>query len=426
MSVGPVDAQAATDYQETADFLLQTGALPAVRHFHGDRHVLQRSLPLSTDHEHPVSRHDRPSPGLETLAPVGPILDKPYIAAFARAHEEAGFDRILVGYWSDQPDGFLVAAAAGPATSRIGLLLAHRPGFVAPTLAARKLATLEHLLDGRLAVHIISGGSDADQRKDGDYLDHDQRYARSDEFIELLKRTWTSTEPFDFHGAHYRVSTPSRPSVRRNRTFRYFGGSSEAALKVAGKQADVFMLWGEPWHRPPKPSPLCANRRASNGREVEFSLSFRPILGRTEDEAWAKAEAIRASAGARLGEAGFPKGKPQSVGASVCSRRWSRASASTSAFGPESPGWSVAGTTPPPWLVPRNRWPTLCSPTTTWACAISSFAVSIPRRCRGIWPRADPADPRQSRRARAPARHGLIPWPSCRLPRRRSMNGCQN
>lgn len=83
----------------------------------------------------------------ETHAPVGPILDKPYIAAFARAHEEAGFDRILVGYWSDQPDGFLVAAAAGLATSRIGLLLAHRPGFVAPTLAARKLATLEHLLE---------------------------------------------------------------------------------------------------------------------------------------------------------------------------------------------------------------------------------------------------------------------------------------
>ncbi|WP_073665544.1 LLM class flavin-dependent oxidoreductase [Pseudomonas aeruginosa] len=210
----------------------------------------------------------------ETLAPVGPILDKPYIAAFARAHEEAGFDRILVGYWSDQPDGFLVAAAAGLATSRIGLLLAHRPGFVAPTLAARKLATLEHLLDGRLAVHIISGGSDADQRKDGDYLDHDQRYARSDEFIELLKRTWTSTEPFDFHGAHYRVEhafSAIRPQQKPHIPV-YFGGSSEAALKVAGKQADVFMLWGEPL-------------------------------------------AQRASAGARLGEAGFPKGKPQSVGA---------------------------------------------------------------------------------------------------------------
>lgn len=253
----------------------------------------------------------------ETHAPVGPILDKPYIAAFARAHEEAGFDRILVGYWSDQPDGFLVAAAAGLATSRIGLLLAHRPGFVAPTLAARKLATLEHLLDGRLAVHIISGGSDADQRKDGDYLDHDQRYARSDEFIELLKRTWTSTEPFDFHGAHYRVEhafSAIRPQQKPHIPV-YFGGSSEAALKVAGKQADVFMLWGEPLAQAAETISAVREQARSNGREVEFSLSFRPILGRTEDEAWAKAEAIRASAGARLGEAGFPKGKPQSVGA---------------------------------------------------------------------------------------------------------------
>lgn len=316
----------------------------------------------------------------ETLAPVGPILDKPYIAAFARAHEEAGFDRILVGYWSDQPDGFLVAAAAGLATSRIGLLLAHRPGFVAPTLAARKLATLEHLLDGRLAVHIISGGSDADQRKDGDYLDHDQRYARSDEFIELLKRTWTSTEPFDFHGAHYRVEhafSAIRPQQKPHIPV-YFGGSSEAALKVAGKQADVFMLWGEPLAQAAETISAVREQARSNGREVEFSLSFRPILGRTEDEAWAKAEAIRAKRRRAPGRGRFPRASRRASAPSVCSRRWSRASASTSAFGPESPGWSVAGTTPPPWLVPRNRWPTPCSPTTTWACAISSFAVSIP------------------------------------------------
>src|SRR5690606_40109112 len=113
----------------------------------------------------------------------------------------AGFDRILVGYWSDQPDGFLVTALAGLSTSRINFLLAHRPGFVAPTLAARKLATLENLLDGRLAVHIISGGSDAEQRKDGDYLDHDQRYARTDEFIDILRRVWTSAQPLDQKGA---------------------------------------------------------------------------------------------------------------------------------------------------------------------------------------------------------------------------------
>ncbi len=253
----------------------------------------------------------------ETLAPVGPILDKPYIAAFARAHEEAGFDRILVGYWSDQPDGFLVAAAAGLATSRIGLLLAHRPGFVAPTLAARKLATLEHLLDGRLAVHIISGGSDADQRKDGDYLDHDQRYARSDEFIELLKRTWTSTEPFDFHGAHYRVEhafSAIRPQQKPHIPV-YFGGSSEAALKVAGKQADVFMLWGEPlaqaaetisavreqarleWSRSGIQPVVPAHPRAHGGRG----------LGQGRGDTRKRRRAP--------GRGRLPKGKPQSVGA---------------------------------------------------------------------------------------------------------------
>ena len=87
----------------------------------------------------------------ETIAPVGPIFDRDYIVRFAQTHEAAGFDRLLVGHWSDQPDGFLVTALAGLSTQKIQYLLAHRPGFVSPTLAARKFATLEHLLGGRLA-----------------------------------------------------------------------------------------------------------------------------------------------------------------------------------------------------------------------------------------------------------------------------------
>lgn len=124
----------------------------------------------------------------ETIAPVGPIFDRDYIVRFAQTHEAAGFDRLLVGHWSDQPDGFLVTATAGLSTQKIQYLLAHRPGFVSPTLAARKFATLEHLLGGRLAVHIISGGNDAEQRRDGDYLDHDQRYARTDAFLDTVRR----------------------------------------------------------------------------------------------------------------------------------------------------------------------------------------------------------------------------------------------
>ena len=99
----------------------------------------------------------------ELIPPSGPPFDAGVIAETARIHERAGFDRVLIGYFSDAPDGFLVGAHAASATERLGFLLAHRPGFVAPPVAARKLATLDQLSGGRLAVHIIAGGSDADQ-----------------------------------------------------------------------------------------------------------------------------------------------------------------------------------------------------------------------------------------------------------------------
>ncbi|HCD8671831.1 TPA: LLM class flavin-dependent oxidoreductase, partial [Klebsiella pneumoniae] len=164
----------------------------------------------------------------ETIAPVGPIFDRDYIVRFAQTHEAAGFDRLLVGHWSDQPDGFLVTALAGLSTQKIQYLLAHRPGFVSPTLAARKFATLEHLLGGRLAVHIISGGNDAEQRRDGDYLDHDQRYARTDAFLDTVRQVWTSEQPVDIHNDFYQAEqawSAIRPLQKPHLPI-YFGGSS--------------------------------------------------------------------------------------------------------------------------------------------------------------------------------------------------------
>ena len=125
---------------------------------------------------------------------------------FVRAHEDADFDRILIGYFGNGADGFIVASYAAFVTERLGLMLAHRPGFIAPTLAARKLATLDHFSQGRLAVHIISGGDDAEQRRDGDYLGHDERYGRSDEYVEILKRVWTSERPIDHAGQYYKFT----------------------------------------------------------------------------------------------------------------------------------------------------------------------------------------------------------------------------
>jgi alkanesulfonate monooxygenase len=106
----------------------------------------------------------------ETRLTTGPIIDRGYVRSFARAHEDAGFDRVLIGYSSSRPDGTQVAAYAAAHTERLNFLVAHRPGFVAPTLAARTFVTLDQFTGGRTAVHIITGGNDIEQRRDGDYL----------------------------------------------------------------------------------------------------------------------------------------------------------------------------------------------------------------------------------------------------------------
>lgn len=232
----------------------------------------------------------------ETIARRGPAVDPAYVRAFAQAHEHAGFDRILVPASSSSPDTLLTVAYAAAATQRIKFLLAHRPGFVAPTLAARQLATLDHYSGGRLAVHYISGGSDTDQQRDGDFLDHDERYARTDEYLTLLRRVWTEDAPFDHEGRFYRakgVASEVKP-LQQPYVPIFFGGASEPALQVAGKHADVYALWGESLAQAGDLVQRVRAEAARHGRGIEFSISFRPILGRTEDEAWAKAERILA------------------------------------------------------------------------------------------------------------------------------------
>ncbi len=184
----------------------------------------------------------------ETRLAGGPVIDRDYVRRFARAHEDAGFDRVLIGYASSQPDGAQVAAYAAAHTERLSFLIAHRPGFVAPTLAARTFATLDQFTQGRIAVHIITGGSDAEQRRDGDYLSKDERYDRTDEYLDIVKQAWTAEAPFSYRGKHYQledfyseVRSPQQPRISL-----YFGGSSAAAYRVGGKHADVYALWGEP------------------------------------------------------------------------------------------------------------------------------------------------------------------------------------
>ncbi len=235
-------------------------------------------------------------PASETMAGgsiVGGHIDPAFVEQFSRAHEDGGFDTVLVGYGSSGPDGFGVASYAAMRTERLRFLIAHRPGFVAPTLAARKAATLDQFSGGRIALHFITGGSDAEQRRDGDFLDHDGRYRRTDEYLEVMRRVWTASAPFDHEGEFYRFEgafSEVKP-VQQPHVPVYFGGMSEAALAVGARHADCYMFWGEPLASIREQVARVRAAAARFGRSPRFSVSLRPILGPTEEKAWERAHA---------------------------------------------------------------------------------------------------------------------------------------
>ena len=230
----------------------------------------------------------------EIHPPVGPVVDPAYIRAVANAHEASGFDRALVAFHSSAPDSIVVAAHAAAATRDLGLMIAHRPGFAAPTVAARQLATLDQVTGGRVAVHIITGGDDAELAQDGDFLTKDERYARTREYLDVMRLEWTSPQPFDYAGRFYRVKRAHSTVHGLNRAAIpvYFGGASDAAIAVAGQHADVYALWGETHAQVAEIVARVRSAAETHGRRPRFSLSFRPILADTEDKAWARAEAI--------------------------------------------------------------------------------------------------------------------------------------
>jgi alkanesulfonate monooxygenase len=248
----------------------------------------------------------------EIIPPTGPIADAEFAIRFARAHEDSGFDRVLIGYFSFAPDGFIVASWVLQATTSLGVLLAHRPGFVAPTVAARKLATLDQFSGGRLALHVITGGSDEEQARDGDFLDKASRYRRTDEYLDVVRRTWTAAEPFDFDGEFYTVkhSYSGVRCVRDPHLPVYFGGSSDEAVAVSAKHADVYALWGEPLAESAAHIAKVKAAAASHGRVPGISLSTRPILAATDAEAWDRAYRILDQVKSR----GVHEQAPQNVG----------------------------------------------------------------------------------------------------------------
>lgn len=225
---------------------------------------------------------------LEVYSYLTPTEHGPTMAHVRKAVDEvAGLDRVLIGYHSFGPDGMTLGTAAMTHSDELNVLIAHRPGVIQPTVAARSLATMSLVSGGRTDVHIVSGGAPGDQFREGDYLGHTDRYRRADEYVQVLRKVWTATEPFSHEGEFYKFDDV-RPNEMHDPQIRvHMGGASDAALAFGAAQADVYMLWGEPLDEVRQRVEAIEKTALSFGRpRPRISLSLRLYVADTDEAAW--------------------------------------------------------------------------------------------------------------------------------------------
>ncbi|MCK8677615.1 LLM class flavin-dependent oxidoreductase [Streptomyces lichenis] len=221
-----------------------------------------------------------------TRRPAG--LD--YLGQVARAAELAGFHSLLTPVGLGCVDPWVLTSALAARTERIGFLVAFRAGLAGATLLAQQADTFRRLHGGRIALNVVTGGDPVEQRAYGDRLDHDQRYARTDEVMAVL-RDLLDGRRVDHHGAHLDIEGAElhRPAVESPVPL-YFGGASPAAEEVAARRADVQLFWGEP------PAAIAERiaRLRSRAPRLRYGLRLHIISRDTAEEAWAEADRILA------------------------------------------------------------------------------------------------------------------------------------
>jgi alkanesulfonate monooxygenase len=235
----------------------------------------------------------------------------------AQTAEAAGFTFALIPTGGSCIDAWVVGSAIAVHTKILKPLVAMRPGLIAPILAARMAASLDYISGGRALINVVTGGSPQDLTATGDPLahEHDERYERTLEFLQIVKSVWINsnvpdrpkflasnqtykgTEKVHFKGKYYEIEGgASYPEpVQKPHPPLYFGGSSEAGKRTAVETADVYLMWAEPiaWIREQidEVEQLRRNLKAEKGidRSLRYGLRAQVLVRDTEEEAWAEA-----------------------------------------------------------------------------------------------------------------------------------------
>ncbi|MGV9457030.1 LLM class flavin-dependent oxidoreductase [Streptomyces sp. NPDC003635] len=245
-------------------------------------------LPTNGDSRHVVGGgHGSPATasGQDRPPTVG------YLSQIARAAEDLGFTGVLTptGAWCE--DAWLTTAMVSQHTERLKFLVAFRPGFVSPTLAAQMASTFQRQSGGRLLLNVVTGGEGREQRAYGDFLDKDDRYRRTGEFLEVVKELWDG-KSVDLHGEHLRVENAQLARLPEPVPELYFGGSSPLAGEIAARHVDVYLTWGEPPAQVAEKIAWIRELAARRGRTLRFGIRLHVITRDTAEQAWAEARRL--------------------------------------------------------------------------------------------------------------------------------------
>jgi alkanesulfonate monooxygenase len=221
--------------------------------------------------------------------------DLRYLTQLAQAAEINGFEAVLTptGLWCE--DAWLTTAMLIQSTESLKYLVAFRPGLVSPTLAAQMATTFQWQSQGRLMLNVVTGGESSEQRAFGDFLPKEARYARCGEFLDIVRRLWTSKEPVTAVGEHLRVEQATLARHPDPLPPVFFGGSSPEAGQVAAQYADTYLTWGERPEQVTEKLNWIRGLAGAQGRQLSYGIRLHVISRDTSEQAWSEAQRLLSS-----------------------------------------------------------------------------------------------------------------------------------
>jgi alkanesulfonate monooxygenase len=225
--------------------------------------------------------------GAQARAAQNGVPDVAAHLKYCRVVEECGFESLLTAFGFHRPDPIVLAAALGVLTTKVKFMIAVRSGVSSPTAFVQQVNTVSVLTQGRVCLNVVGGHTPKEQRAYGDFLAHDERYERTDEFLTICRALWKEEGPVNFKGAHYQIEeavlkTPFVSGERRGPEI-FVGGASDVALKLAIRHADC--LWTLP--RSPEEMSGQVHEVLASGTEVGLLVSL--IARPTREDALAAA-----------------------------------------------------------------------------------------------------------------------------------------